>query len=68
MRTMLSILRVTPDVTPSKFEYVPLQDFTDKSNIDWDKSTHEIDEQLYKIYNFSQEEIEFIETHVKEVK
>ena len=68
LRTMLSVLRVTPDVTPSKFEYVPLQDFTDKSNIDWDKPIHEIDEQLYKIYDFSQEEIEFIEKNVKEMK
>lgn len=68
MRAMFSTLRVTPDVTPAKFEYVPLQDFTETSDIDWTKTIREIDEQLYKKYTLSQEEIDFIETHVKEMK
>ena len=68
MRAMFSTFRVTPDVTPAKFEYVPLQDFTETSDIDWTKTIHEIDEQLYKKYTLSQEEIDFIETHVKEMK
>lgn len=41
------------------------QDFTKKSDIDWSKSISEIDKQLYKKYNLSQEEIDFIETRVK---
>jgi len=68
MRAMLSVLRVTQDVTPSKFEYVPLQDFTEKSDIDWTKSIREIDKQLYKKYNLSKEETDFIETNVKEME
>ena len=50
------------------FEFVPLQNFTNKSDIDWNKSIHDIDLQLYKKYNLSQEEINFIESHVKEMK
>lgn len=46
---------------------IPDQDFTDKSDIDWSKSVHEIDLQLYKKYGLSDEEIAFIETHVKEM-
>ena len=46
---------------------VPLQDFTSNSDIDWTKSIHEIDEQLYRKYNLSKDEIEFIETKVKEM-
>ena len=45
--------------------YVPLQDFTPASDIDWSQSISAIDRQLYRKYNLSEEEIEFIETHVK---
>lgn len=67
-RCLLSVLRVTQDTTPFKWKYIPLQDYTDKSDIDWSKSIREIDQQLYKKYDLSQEEIEFIETHVKEME
>lgn len=67
-RALLSILKVTQNVNSDTWKYVPLQDFTDKSDIDWSKSIYEIDQQLYKKYNLSKEEIEFIETHVKEMK
>lgn len=36
-----------------------------KSDIDWSKSISEIDKQLYKKYNLTQEEIDFIESKVK---
>ena len=47
--------------------FVPLQDFTSSSDIDWSKSIHEIDLQLYKKYGLNQEEIDFIEKNVKEM-
>ena len=67
LRTMLGILKITQHCGPSVWQYVPLQDFTDRSDIDWSKSVHEIDLQLYKKYGLSAEEIEFIESHVKEM-
>lgn len=66
-RTLLSILKITQDNPPEKWAYVPLQDFTPASDIDWSKSIHEIDLQLYKKYGLSEDEINFIETHVKEM-
>ena len=66
-RALLSILKVTQHVTPEKWKYVPLQDFTSTSDIDWSQSIAEIDQQLYKKYGLSDEEIQFIETHVKEM-
>lgn len=66
-RMALSVLKVTQDNSPAKWEYVPLQDFTSSSDIDWSKSIPEIDQQLYKKYNLPSEEIDFIETHVKEM-
>lgn len=66
-RALLSILKITQANTSRKWLKVPLQDFTPASDIDWSKSIHEIDLQLYKKYGLSDEEINFIETHVKEM-
>ena len=66
-RAMLGILKVTQNNDKSTWKCVPLQDFTANSDIDWTKSIPEIDQQLYKKYGLSEEEIDFIETHVKEM-
>ena len=65
-RTMLAVLKVTQDNNPEKWKYVPLQDFTSNSDINWNKSISDIDKQLYQKYGLSDDEINFIETHVKE--
>ena len=44
---------------------VPNQDFTPSSDIDWTKPISEIDQQLYKKYGLSDDEIKFIETKVQ---
>lgn len=66
-RTMLGILKITQDNTAEKWAKVPMQDFTDASDIDWLKSIHEIDLQLYKKYGLTAQEVEFIESKVKEM-
>ena len=67
-RVMLGVLKVTQNNAKPTWAYVPLQDFTSNSDIDWSKSIHEIDLQLYAKYVLSDEEVEFIETHVKEME
>lgn len=67
-RCLLGVLKVTQATTPEKWKYVPLQDFTENSDIDWTKSVAEIDKQLYAKYGLTEEEIFFIETNVKEMK
>ena len=64
-RILVGILKNTQDITPQKWRYVPLQDFTSASDIDWSGSVEEIDKQLYKKYKLTKAEIKFIETHVK---
>lgn len=64
-RAMLGTLKVTQDNSKSTWRNVPLQDFTINSDIDWSKSITDIDKQFYAKYNLSEEEIDFIETHVK---
>lgn len=66
-RALLGILKVTQDNDRGVWKKIPLQDFTANSDIDWSKSIHEIDHQLYRKYNLDESEIDFIETHVKEM-
>ncbi len=67
-RTMLGILKITQDNNRDTWRYVPLQNFTSRSDIDWSQSVSGIDEQLYKKYKLDSKEIDFIETHVKEME
>ena len=67
-RTLLGVLKVTQDNSPEKWKFVPLQDFTPASDIDWSQPVHKIDQQLYKKYGLDETEIEFIESHVKEME
>lgn len=68
VRSLLGILKVTQDNPPEKWKHVPLQDFTANSDIDWSRSVAEIDRQLYAKYGLDDNEIAFIESHVKEMK
>lgn len=64
---MLGILKITQHNPASTWKYVPLQDFTPNSDIDWSQSVADIDRQLYAKYGLNDEEIAFIESHVKEM-
>lgn len=66
-RVLLGILKTTQDNPPDKWKFIPLQDFTDASDIDWSKPVPDIDRQLYAKYRLTDEEINFIESHVKEM-
>lgn len=67
-RALLGVMKATQHITPKSFRYIPLQDFTSHSDIDWSKSIPEIDQQLYRKYGLDEKEISFIESHVKEMK
>lgn len=67
-RTLLGVLKITQANTKDKWSKVPLQDFSINSDIDWSKSISEIDQQLYKKYGLSDEEITFIEEKVKDME
>lgn len=67
LRAMLGMLKLTQIGNRPVWGMIPLQDFSAASDIDWTKSIPEIDQQLYKKYGLSEEEMNFIETHVKEM-
>ncbi len=67
-RALLSLCKKTQHNPSSSWAYVPLQDFSNKSDIDWSKSIEEIDNQFFKKYSLSEEEISFIKENVLEMK
>ncbi len=66
-RLLLGALKVTQDNKKNVWKFVPLQDFSENSKIDWTKSISEIDQQLYAKYKLTQGEVEFIEKMIKQM-
>ena len=62
---MLGIKKNANVLTRNIYSLVPVQNFTLLSDIDWTQSIPDINKQLYKKYDLSKEEIDFIETHIK---
>lgn len=65
LRFCVGILKVSQNLYQNVYAFVPLQDFTSESDIDWSKSVAEIDQQLYAKYKLSDKEISFIESMIK---
>ncbi len=66
-RALLGVKKATQHSPSQVWKTIPLQDFTPASDIDWSQSVADIDKQLYAKYGLDDSEIEFIETHVKEM-
>lgn len=68
LRVMVGVMKSSRAIYQPVYKFVPLQDFTNNSDIDWNKSIHEIDLQLYKKYNLTDDEINYIESKIKEME
>lgn len=66
-RVLMSTRKTTQDITPRVFKGLPLENFSNNGDIDWTLSIEDIDKQLYKKYNLSLKEIDFINTHVEDM-
>lgn len=64
-RAIVSIRKQDQSSGRDVYTYVPLEDFTSSSDIDWSQPVADIDRQLYKKYGLNQQEIDFIERMVK---
>lgn len=67
LRYLHSLGKASQDATSKTFKFVPLQDFTENSDIKWNRSIKEIDEQLYEKYNLSTAEKEYIQSKIKDM-
>lgn len=64
-RFLIAQLAATQHLSKDKFSYVPLQDFTSYSDIDWSQPVEDIDRQLYRKYGLTEDEVAFIEKTIK---
>jgi hypothetical protein len=62
---LVSIKKKTQNGPRGVYQFVPIQNFTSDSDIDWSKSISEIDNQLYTKYGFTKDDIAFIESKIK---
>ena len=67
-RFLLMLAVSSINLSPDKFQFIPLQDFSASSDINWNKSISEIDQQLYAKYGLSDKEIAFIEKLIKPMR
>ena len=63
----VSVIKITQNSMQGNYRFVPLQNFTENSDINWNVSITEIDKQLYKKYGLTADEISFIESKVREM-
>ena len=61
LRYLVNILKASQNVYQIVYAFVPLQDFTCNSDIDWGQSISDIDKQLAIKYNLTDNEIANIE-------
>lgn len=67
-RALLGSLKVTQDNPKEVWANIPMQDFSEGSDIRWTGTVEEIDRQLYAKYGLDVDEIAFIEEKVREMK
>lgn len=65
LRFVVGILKTSQNVSQNVYQFVPLQDFTNNSDIDWSKSLSEIDLQLFDKYQLSEEERKYINEKIE---
>ena len=65
LRFLVSSIKITQSASCRFYRFVPLQDFTSSSDIDWSKSIEEIDEKLFDKYGLTDAERAFIRRMIK---
>ena len=64
-RCLVMLKKSSQHAAATVYSFVPIQDFSDRSEIKWNQSIREIEKQLYKKYGLSSEEISFIESMIR---
>ena len=67
-RTLVGVQKLTQDLSQKTFRFAPILDFKTNNEINWELSIREIDQHLYKMFELSDEEIEFIEGKICDIK
>ena len=54
-------------MTADTYKFLPIQDFYNNQSIDWSKKVNQIDRELYLKYNFDNNDINYIESMIKNI-
>ena len=68
VRFLISIVKANQNGTRQTYKYIPMQDFSEDSDINWNSHIKEINFQLYKKYDLTDDEISYIESKIKEME
>lgn len=66
-RILLAALKITQSASSRFYRLIPMQDYTDKSDINWNSDISKIDKQLFKKYGLSKEDILFINERISDM-
>lgn len=65
VRYLHSLSKGSQDATARTYRFVPIQDFTNNSDIDWTKSVDKIDIQLFEKYGLDYDQTNHIDSKIK---
>lgn len=68
LRALVRSLKNTQHASRNVYKYVPIQDFSVHSDIDWSQNIAEIDNQLFEKYYLNSDEIAYIEKLVSNIE
>ena len=60
VRVLVSAVKISQACPNRCYQFVPIQDFSSKGEIDWTKPIDKIDKFLFEKYGFSDDDIEYI--------
>ena len=67
LRYLVGVMKTSRNIYQVVYELVPVQEFTNNSDINWNTSIEELDIQLFDKYDFTQEERKLIELLIKKM-
>ncbi|MDT2874176.1 Eco57I restriction-modification methylase domain-containing protein [Lactococcus lactis] len=67
VRFLISLAKANQNGTRSTYLFVPMQDFSLNSDLNFDTSANNLDAQLFTKYHFSNEEIDHVNNHIKDM-
>ena len=68
VRFLINVLKSSQNVTQIVYRFVPMQDFTNNSDINWSESIDSISSQLYSKYGLLDNEINIIESQISSIE
>lgn len=60
--------KVSQDATSKTYRFVPLQDFSSQSDLDWNCTVEQLDQQLFAKYQLTAEQAQYIQANIKDMQ